>query len=135
MRERRPLPRRPRRGQGHGVKRSGPRGIAAALLLAAAGLSSSARADERAEARRHFEAGMELIAQSNFAEGVAELEEAYAILPHPAVLYNIGRAWRDAGELDKALDAFERYLASDPEDRAEVAVSYTHLTLPTIYSV
>ncbi|MEQ9319419.1 MAG: TonB-dependent receptor [Polyangiaceae bacterium] len=109
------------------MKRSGPRGIAAALLLAAAGLSSSARADERAEARRHFEAGMELIAQSNFAEGVAELEEAYAILPHPAVLYNIGRAWRDAGELDKALDAFERYLASDPEDRAEVEAAIANL--------
>jgi len=101
--------------------------VMAALLVAGVGLSTPAKADERAEARRHFEAGMELIAQSQFAEGVAELEEAYAILPHPAVLYNIGRAWRDAGKLDASLDAFERYLATDPEDREEVEAAIANL--------
>ncbi|MCA9621972.1 MAG: TonB-dependent receptor [Myxococcales bacterium] len=70
---------------------------------------------------------MEHIAQSRFGEGVAELERAYEILPHPAVLYNIGRAWRDAGELEKSLEAFRRYLATDPEDRAEIEAAISNL--------
>ena len=102
-------------------------GAALAGLLVCLSWSGSASADARSEARRHFEAGMEQIAQSRFAEGIAELERAYAILPHPAVLYNMGRAWRDAGELGKSLDAFRRYLATDPEDRAEVEAAIANL--------
>jgi outer membrane receptor for ferrienterochelin and colicin len=87
----------------------------------------SAWADARTEARRHFEAGMDLIAQARFTEGVAELEEAYEILPHPVVLYNIARALRDAGELERSLEYFRRYLDSDPEDRGEVEAAITNL--------
>ena len=98
-------------------------------LLTLAGLlaTSPLWADARAEARRHFERGMEFIADSKFEEGVAELERAYEILPHPAVLYNIGRAWRDAGKLEKSLEAFEAYLDTDPEDRVEVEAAIANL--------
>jgi iron complex outermembrane receptor protein len=100
------------------------------MLLALAGslaVTTPALADARAEARRHFERGMELIADSQFEEGVAQLERAYEILPHPSVLYNVGRAWRDAGELDKALEAFKAYLATNPEDRTEIEAAISNL--------
>jgi outer membrane receptor for ferrienterochelin and colicin len=110
----------------HTLGRAGPlRWLATAFCVSL--VATPAFADERSEARRHFEAGMELIAASKFERGVAELEEAYVILPHPAVLYNIGRAWRDAGELGKALDAFQRYLGNDPEDREEVEAAIANL--------
>ena len=35
------------------------------------------RADERIEARRHFQAGMTLIREGNYTVGIQELEEAY----------------------------------------------------------
>ncbi len=90
--------------------------LVAALVLAA----STARADVRTEARRHFRQGMALIAEGNVEEGVAELEEAYEILPHPNVLYNIGRAYAESGRYAQAVEYFERYIESDPPDRAEV---------------
>lgn len=96
-----------------------------AFAAAGAGLlvlmvSAPLRADVRTEARRHFRAGMALIAEGQVDEGVAELREAYEILPHPNVLYNIGRAYAESGRYDEAVDYFERYLESDPPDRAEV---------------
>ncbi len=89
--------------------------------IAVASLSGSpALADARTEARRHFRRGMELVVQGQVDAGIAELEEAYAILPHPNVLYNIGRAYAEAGRYDEARDYFDRYLETDPPDREEV---------------
>ncbi len=84
-------------------------------------VASTARADVRTEARRHFRAGMALIQEGQVDAGVAELQVAYDILPHPNVLYNIGRAYAEAGRYDEALEYFEQYMDSDPPDREEVA--------------
>jgi len=89
---------------------------ALALCLCA----GSALADARLEARRHFRTGMSLIAQGKYDLGIAELLEAYAIKPHPNVLYNIGRAYHDAGRLTEAVEMYQRYLASNPPDAATV---------------
>lgn len=86
-------------------------------LLASA---SPALADARAEARRHFRAGMKLIGQGKYEVGVAELLEAYAIKPHPNVLYNVARAWEEAGRDEAALDYYRRYLAFAPPDAAVI---------------
>ncbi|NOY93685.1 MAG: TonB-dependent receptor [Deltaproteobacteria bacterium] len=95
------------------------------FVLAAIALSTTlwrpvAHADVRTEARRAFRHGMELIQEGQVDEGVASLQEAYDILPHPNVLYNIGRAYAEAGRYDEAVEYFERYLAADPPDREEV---------------
>jgi len=92
------------------------------ILLAAlvVGVTSTALADVRTEARRHFRRGMELVQEGQLDEGVAELQLAYETLPHPNVLYNIGRAYAEGGRYDEALEYFERYLAADPPDREEV---------------
>ncbi len=51
---------------------------------------------------------------------IAEFEEAHRILPNANVLFNIARAYADAGDLDRAIDYYTRYLAADVPDRAEV---------------
>ena len=83
-------------------------------------VATPAAADVRTEARRHFRAGMALIQEGQVDAGVAELQVAYEILPHPNVLYNIGRAYAEAGRYQDALEYFERYVESDPPDREEV---------------
>ena len=93
---------------------------AAGMALAMVTLASPARADVRTDARRHFRTGMALIAEGDVDAGVAELREAYEILPHPNVLYNIGRAYAESGSYAEAIEYFERYVESDPPDRAEV---------------
>nr|WP_044889798.1 TonB-dependent receptor [Myxococcus hansupus] len=82
--------------------------------------AGEALADARLEARRHFRSGMSLIAQKQYAEGIAELEAAYAIKPHPNVLFNIARAYQDAGQPEAALEVYQRYLATNPPDAATV---------------
>ena len=94
--------------------------VRGALVVALLVLPVTVAADARTEARRHFRRGMELVVEGNVDGGVAELELAYEILPHPNVLYNIARAYAENGRYDDALEYFERYLASDPPDREEV---------------
>lgn len=43
-------------------------------------------------------------------------EEAYRLLPDPALLYNVGQAYRMAGQRDKALIAYKSYLRTSAPD-------------------
>src|SRR5438105_5724631 len=90
-----------------------------ALLAALLG-AGVALADTRADAKRHFREGMSLIAGGQVERGIAELQQAYAIKPHPDVLYDIAKAYVDLGNIPDALEYFRRYLASDPPDKDQV---------------
>jgi outer membrane receptor for ferrienterochelin and colicin len=83
--------------------------------------STVARADERTEARAHFKKGMAAIAEGQYEVGIADLKQAYEILPHPNVLYNIARAYVDVGDLENAILYYKKYLEGAPKDRDEVA--------------
>ncbi|XYH94337.1 TonB-dependent receptor domain-containing protein [Sorangium sp. So ce1128] len=93
---------------------------ACAILLGSVTAASGALADARTEARIHFRAGMELIAQKQFDEGIRQLQKANEILPHPNVVFNIARAHAEAGNIEQALAAYREYIASDPPDREQV---------------
>lgn len=95
--------------------------IAATVLAMLSFRSSPAFADARAEARMHFKKGMEAITAGKYDQGIAELQTAYSILPHPNVLYNIGRAHAEAGELEEAATYFRKYLEGNPADKDETA--------------
>jgi outer membrane receptor for ferrienterochelin and colicin len=101
-----------------------PLALAVALICV-----RSARADARSDARGHFNRGMTAIAERRFAEGVAELERAYELLPHPNVLYNIGRAKVQAGDLRGGLAYLKRYRESNPVDREDVERTIADLEL------
>jgi outer membrane receptor for ferrienterochelin and colicin len=94
--------------------------VASALALAAALYSGSAFADARTEARIHFKKGMSLVQQKKLTEGIAELERAYEIYPHPNVAYNVATAQAELGHYELAIGAYRTYLDSNPPDRAEV---------------
>jgi len=91
-------------------------GCISALLL----LATGALADARADAKRHFREGMSLIAAGQIERGIAELKQAYAIKPHPDVLYDIAKAYVDLGNIPEALNYFRQYVATDPEDKDQV---------------
>lgn len=102
---------------------------ARAWLLGAALITfaGAARADERAEARRHFRAGIGLVRERRFVEAIEEFQSAYRILPNVNVLFNIARAYSDAGETERALDFYGQYLQGDVPDRAEVEATVREL--------
>lgn len=95
------------------------RALVAALLFALLA-PGAARADSRVDAKRHFRDGMALIAAGQLERGIAELKQAYAIKPHPDVLYDIAKAEVDRGNIPEALNYFRQYVATDPEDKEQV---------------
>jgi iron complex outermembrane receptor protein len=90
------------------------------LLACALFASRSARADARTEARSHFRKGMESISNGRYEEGIADLQRAYEILPHPNVVFNIARAYAESGDLEDAVVFYKKYLEGNPPDRADV---------------
>jgi iron complex outermembrane receptor protein len=84
-------------------------------------------ADARTDARAHFKKGMEAIGKERYAEGIAELEQAYELLPHPNVLFNIARAKVLMGDLRGGLGYYKRYLEGNPEDKDDVAKTVQEL--------
>lgn len=97
--------------------------LCAALLVSA----SVATADPRVEARRHFKTGMFLISEGRYDEAISELLEAYAIKPHPNVLYNVARAHEAAGRAAEAVAFYRRYLDANPPDSDKVRETVTKL--------
>jgi outer membrane receptor for ferrienterochelin and colicin len=98
------------------------RAILAALVALGTVLHAPpAAADARTEARAHFRRGMEAISDRRYDDGIAELQKAYEILPHPNVLYNIARAYAEAGDLENAITYYRRYNEENPADKEEVA--------------
>ncbi len=104
-----------------------PRAFKRAGVLALCLIAGNAVADERLEARRHFRNGMSLIAQGQYEPGIAELKEAYAIKPHPNVLFNIARAYMESGQVAEALEWYERYLLFNPPDAEKVRATIARL--------
>jgi tetratricopeptide (TPR) repeat protein len=62
-------------------------------------------------AAQHFEAGLAHADQRELERAVAEFEQAYALSPHYSVLYNLGLSHAALGHAQKAIAAWERYLA------------------------
>jgi iron complex outermembrane receptor protein len=100
---------------------------AALALTIVLSSSSRAHADTRADAKRYFQQGMTLIEQGKALEGIDLLKKAYALRPHPSVLFNIARAYSAAGSIDPAIEYFERYLDSDPQDGERVQQTIAEL--------
>src|SRR5437762_12136177 len=94
--------------------------IKSSALIAALLVAAPALADARADAKRHFREGMSLIAAGQVERGIAELKQAYAIKPHPDVLYDIAKAYVDLGNIPEALNYFRQYVATDPIDKDQV---------------
>ncbi|HEY1960658.1 MAG TPA: tetratricopeptide repeat protein [Polyangiaceae bacterium] len=85
--------------------------VRVAVLLGVLVVTSVARADDphalTQRAKVAFDSG-------DFGTAASLLERAYALKPWPVLLYNLGRAYQQAGRRAQAVDAYERYLRSEP---------------------
>lgn len=83
----------------------------------------SAHADDASRiAMEHFKKGTRAYDLGRFLEAAAEYEKAYEAKDNPALLYNLGQAYRGAGEHQKALNCYRAYLRNAPDapNREEV---------------
>ena len=70
--------------------------------------------------RALFRRGTQQYAEGHYREALASFEQAKAIRPLPAFDFNIGRIYERLGDFRSAVDAYERYLSSHPDDAADV---------------
>lgn len=104
--------------------------LLAGLVLLVATAAPAIAQDDSAKydrgARSHFEIGEKLYEQGRFEEAAKEFEEAHRLSGRPEMLYNIYLAYRDTGQLEKALESLRAYLASDAKidnrERLEAAL-------------
>ncbi len=90
--------------------------LIAAPLAAAPGGALSAGDLKREEGRRHFQQGVALYEEGNFAGALAEFQAAYNTAPAPTILYNIGLTYRALYRYPDAIEALQRYLVEGASD-------------------
>jgi tetratricopeptide (TPR) repeat protein len=85
--------------------------------------------DDVQSARDHFAVGKRLYDLGRFADAAREYEAAYQAKDDPALLFNLGQAYRLAHDARRALLAYRSYLrnVSDAPNRAEVEAHIAEL--------
>lgn len=58
--------------------------------------------------------------EKDYVGAVALFERAYAVQPEPAILFNIGRIYEEANDIDKAIAYYEKFIAI-ADDSVDVA--------------
>lgn len=91
--------------------------FAALVVPTAASADSSPSPEELAEARIHFERARGFEEAEQYARAADEYLSAYALYPDPEFFFNAGRVYRLAGDRQRALRFYERYLELDPDGR------------------
>jgi hypothetical protein len=88
------------------------RTLVAALALCAVALgASTAHAEDRSQASKHFQRGVSLYGEADYRAALVEFRRAYALSPNPAVLYNVGETQYQLQDYAGALTTFEHFLA------------------------
>ncbi len=86
------------------------------LVLCALTTSAAAQPADDAKTRADaaYAAGAAAYTANDFKQAVQRFEEAYALVPDPAYVFNIGQAHRQAGDCAQAAAAFTKYITLAP---------------------
>jgi tetratricopeptide (TPR) repeat protein len=87
---------------------------AAPALAQPAPSSPPSGEDAKARARAFVDAGLQAHERGDYDAAIAHYQQAYDLLPHPALFFNMGQAHRLAGRTAQALAMYQRYLAEVP---------------------
>src|SRR5947209_6904018 len=93
--------------------------VCGAILLSCAIASAD---DATGVAREHYKRGSSLFDLGRFGDAAKEFEAAYEAKNDPALLYNLGQAYRADGQYNKALVAYKAFLrkSDDTSRRSDV---------------
>lgn len=93
-------------------------GFAVAGLVALGGVREGHADDVRDQARELVAAGLAAQERGELAAAIEKYQQAYELIPHPELLFNLGQAHRLKGEAAAAVSFYRRYLAAAPNGRA-----------------
>ncbi len=92
--------------------------IAAPLVLAPAPAHAQKKQSEKEKkkiAKGYVDAGLAAQDAGDFDRAVELYQQAYELVPHPVLLFNIAQAHRLAGRDEEALASYQQYVEVDPE--------------------
>jgi len=96
-------------------------GLAAVVMLCApaiaeaqGGPKATPSAADKQAAKKLVDDGIAAQNAKDYDTAIELYQKAYDLVPHPALLFNIGLAHKLAGRFDKATTFYERYLALEP---------------------
>ncbi len=98
--------------------------VAVALCFAA-----RAHADDRAEARAHYQAGVKSYAGGDYQGAIREFSAAQQLVPADLNNYNLALCYDKLGDADPAIQYYRAFLDKQPntEKRAEIEASISRL--------
>jgi tetratricopeptide (TPR) repeat protein len=91
-------------------------GVLAAVSTPGPALASEGAPAAVGPARAAYDRAMEAYQAERFRQAAEGFEDAYALEPQAPLLWNIGRAWEQAGEMEKARDSYTKFLAHEDVD-------------------
>jgi tetratricopeptide (TPR) repeat protein len=86
--------------------------IAFLLLMGAAGAQ-----EMRSLARQKFDEGRVQFAAGHYDQALEHFKRSYDLAPHPDLLFNIGRCLEELNRYREAYEAYEKFLAVNPNDK------------------
>lgn len=90
------------------------------LLILLSVLWTAAPALAELSPREHYQRGLSLYQEKQYAAALTEFEAAYAGSQLPRLLLNIGQTCFMLGRYEQAMDIYARYLAVDSDPRSEL---------------
>lgn len=76
---------------------------------------SSLSEEDRQELGRLFSRAKSAYESENYREAIAALSQAHELFPEPNILYRIGDAYENLGELEPAIEYYRRYVEAAPD--------------------
>jgi tetratricopeptide (TPR) repeat protein len=93
------------------------------VALVALPLVAFAGRKEKRQAQKHIQAATEAHQAEKYDVALTELEAAYALDPQPDLLYALGQVHVKLGECDKAIESYEKFLATNPPEEPTAAAN------------
>src|SRR5687767_10419734 len=91
------------------------RGAFVVLLVAAAAAPAVARDSKTEKAAEHFALAEQAERRKDWEAAILEYKQAYALKPHPDVLYNIAKNYERLEDWGNAAEYYQRYLDESPD--------------------
>lgn len=100
--------------------------VALAVLVVSAWVPAFAQAatdaEKKSQAKELYERATRFYDMGKYAEAIGDYEQAYLLIEDPALLFNIGQAYRLWNRPDEAIRSYKNYLRKRPDasNRADV---------------